>query len=129
MSRARPAPAAWRWLAGLAVVALLAGCGRTAEEQETRHRFTAMGTLVDVTIWDAEPLAAEAAALQTELSVPEICQTVILTRTAMRSSKMPQGEELSTQGQSGATLAIHLSVRNIPHIQRELLPLPAYGED
>ena len=42
---------------------------------------------------------------------------------------MPEGEELSTLGQSGATLAIHLSIRNIPHIQRELTPLPAYGPD
>jgi FAD:protein FMN transferase len=66
LSTARPAPAAWRWLAGLALVALLAGCGRAAEEQETRHRFTAMGTLVDVTIWDAEPRAAEAAAREVE---------------------------------------------------------------
>lgn len=73
--------------------------------------------------------AAAAAALGKELTVPEICQTVILTRTAMKSSRMPEGEELSTLGRSGATLAIHLSVRNIPHIQRELLPLPAYGED
>ncbi|MCQ0989625.1 precorrin-4 C(11)-methyltransferase [Jiella marina] len=73
--------------------------------------------------------AAAAAALKTELTVPEICQTVILTRTAMKSSSMPEGEALSTLGQSGATLAIHLSIRNIPHIQRELLPLEAYGSD
>ena len=73
--------------------------------------------------------AAAAAALKTELTVPELCQTVILTRTAMKSSKMPEGEDLATLGKSGATLAIHLSVRNIAHIQRELTPLPAYGPD
>ena len=71
--------------------------------------------------------AAAAAALKLELTIPEVCQTVILTRTAMKSSSMPSGEELSTLGKSGATLAIHLSVRNIPHIQRELMPLDAYG--
>ncbi len=73
--------------------------------------------------------AAAAAALKLELTIPEVCQTVILTRTAMKSSSMPAGEELSTLGKSGATLAIHLSVRNIPHIQRELAPLDAYGAD
>ena len=73
--------------------------------------------------------AAAAAALKLELTIPEVCQTVILTRTAMKSSSMPAGEELSTLGRSGATLAIHLSVRNIPHIQRELTPLDAYGAD
>ncbi len=66
MSRVFPAPAAARWLAALAAVALLAGCGRAAEEQENRHRFTAMGTLVDVTVWGAEPAVAEAAAREVE---------------------------------------------------------------
>jgi precorrin-4/cobalt-precorrin-4 C11-methyltransferase len=71
--------------------------------------------------------AAAAAALGQELTIPEVTQTVILTRTAMKSSAMPKGEDLATLGRSGATLAIHLSVRNIAHIQRELTPL--YGED
>lgn len=71
--------------------------------------------------------AAAAAAMGQELTIPEISQTVILTRTSMKSSAMPEGEDLATLGRSGATLAIHLSVRNIAHIQRELGPL--YGED
>lgn len=95
---------------------------------EQMRRLDALGIPYDVTP-GVPAFAAAAAALQKELTVPEICQTVILTRTAMKSSKMPAGEELSTLGQSGATLAIHLSVRNIPHIQRELTPLPAYGAD
>ncbi|MEF2550780.1 precorrin-4 C(11)-methyltransferase [Aurantimonas sp. A2-1-M11] len=95
---------------------------------EQIRRLKALDIPFDITP-GVPAFAAAAAALQTELTVPEICQTVILTRTAMKSSKMPEGEELSTLGRSGATMAIHLSVRNIPHIQRELLPLPAYGED
>lgn len=71
--------------------------------------------------------AAAAAKLGKELTIPEICQTVILTRTSMKSTSMPQGEDLETLGRSGATLAIHLSVRNIPEIQRKLIPL--YGEE
>lgn len=71
--------------------------------------------------------AAAAAKLGRELTVPEINQTVILTRTAMKSSSMPAGEDLEILGQSGATLAIHLSVRNLRDIERKLIPL--YGAD
>lgn len=66
MNAARPAPGAARWLAALAAVALLAACGRAADEQETRHRFTAMGTLVDVTVWGVEPTVADPAARDVE---------------------------------------------------------------
>ena len=40
---------------------------------------------------------------------------------------MPPGEDLATLGQSGATLAIHLSVRNLAKVSRELTP--HYGAD
>ena len=60
-------------------------------------------------------------------SLPDICQTVILTRTAVRASEMPKGEELATLGRSGATLAIHLSIANLARVVRELTPL--YGAD
>ncbi len=42
--------------------------------------------------------AAAAAALCRELTLPDICQTVILTRTAVRASAMPKGEELAALG-------------------------------
>ena len=71
--------------------------------------------------------AAAAAAMQTELTVPGIAQSIVLTRTAMKSSAMPEGETLENFGRTGATLAIHLSIRNIPEIQRQLTPF--YGED
>ena len=71
--------------------------------------------------------AAAAAKLGLELTKPEIAQTVILTRTAGKASAMPQGEDLATLGKSGATLAIHLSIRNLRMIERELTPL--YGAD
>lgn len=66
--------------------------------------------------------AAAAAALGQELTLPGISQTVILTRTTMKSSKMPPGEELSKLANSGATLAIHLSIRNLRFIRREIEP-------
>ncbi|WP_152047758.1 precorrin-4 C(11)-methyltransferase [Aureimonas psammosilenae] len=99
--------------------------GATAEQM---RRLDALAIPYDVTP-GVPAFAAAAAALKTELTIPEICQTVIVTRTAMKSSAMPDGEELRTLGASGATLAIHLSVRNIPHIQRELTPLEKYGAD
>ncbi len=71
--------------------------------------------------------AAAAAALGTELTLPELTQTVVLTRTAVRASPMPPGEDLATLGASGATLVVHLSINNLAKIVRELVPL--YGAD
>jgi precorrin-4/cobalt-precorrin-4 C11-methyltransferase len=81
--------------------------------------------------WEIVPgvpaFAAAAATLGRELTLPGVSQTVILTRTATRSSAMPEGEDLETLGRSGATLAIHLSVTNLAHVVRALTP--AYGAD
>ncbi|MQX36794.1 precorrin-4 C(11)-methyltransferase [Roseospira navarrensis] len=71
--------------------------------------------------------AAAAATLGRELTLPDVAQTVILTRTATRSSAMPNREDLDTLGRSGATLAIHLSVTNLARVVRELTP--HYGPD
>jgi precorrin-4/cobalt-precorrin-4 C11-methyltransferase len=71
--------------------------------------------------------AAAAALLKTELTLPEVSQTVILTRTEGKASPMPAREDLKTLGASGATLAVHLSVRNIHLVVGELTPL--YGAD
>ncbi len=66
--------------------------------------------------------AAAAATLGTELTLPEIAQTIILTRTGGKASPMPEGESLEVLGASGATLAIHLSIRNLRAVERELIP-------
>jgi precorrin-4/cobalt-precorrin-4 C11-methyltransferase len=71
--------------------------------------------------------AAAAAEMGTELTIPEIAQSIILTRTSMKSSAMPKGEDLESFGKTGATLAIHLSVRNLREIERVLTPY--YGLD
>lgn len=71
--------------------------------------------------------AATAAKLKTELTLPEIAQTVIVTRTGMKASSMPEGEQLEVLGKSGATLAIHLSIRNLAYIRKALEP--HYGAD
>ena len=66
--------------------------------------------------------AAAAALLKKELTLPGVAQTIILTRTAMKASQMPIGEDLDTLGKSGATLAIHLSIRNLKYVCETLVP-------
>ncbi|NMD06575.1 MAG: precorrin-4 C(11)-methyltransferase [Phyllobacteriaceae bacterium] len=93
---------------------------------EQMRRLDALGIAYDVTP-GVPAFAAAAAALKTEFTLPEVAQTVIITRTSMQSSAMPPGEELEKLGASKATLAIHLSVRNLPYIERSLTP--HYGAD
>ena len=93
---------------------------------EQIRRLRALDIPCDITP-GVSAYAAAAAALGIELTIPEISQTLILTRTAMKSSAMPEGEDLTRLGRTGATLAIHLSVRNLRAIERELMPF--YGAD
>lgn len=71
--------------------------------------------------------AAAAAALGTELTLPGLAQSVVLTRTPGRASSMPEGESLTNFAATGATLAIHLSIQNLPQVVIDLTP--AYGTD
>jgi precorrin-4/cobalt-precorrin-4 C11-methyltransferase len=71
--------------------------------------------------------AAAAAALGCELTVPEVAQSVVLTRVSGRASRMPEGEKLATFAASGATLVIHLAIHAIDAIVSELTPF--YGPD
>ena len=71
--------------------------------------------------------AAAAAALQCELTVPEVAQSVVLTRVAGRASRMPEAEKLATFAASGATLVIHLAIHAVAAIVDELTPF--YGAD
>lgn len=71
--------------------------------------------------------AAAAAALGQELTIPEIAQSIVLTRISMKSTSMPEHETLENFAKTRATLAIHLGVRNLRHIERVLAPY--YGAD
>ena len=66
--------------------------------------------------------AAAAAALACELTVPEVAQSVVLTRVGGRASRMPEREKLATFAASGATLVIHLAVQAIDTVVDELTP-------
>lgn len=63
---------------------------------------------------------AAAARLKVELTVPDVVQTIILTRTAGRTP-MPEGESLADLARTGASLAIFLSVTRIQQVVRDLL--------
>jgi precorrin-4/cobalt-precorrin-4 C11-methyltransferase len=71
--------------------------------------------------------AAAAAALGRELTVPEIAQSVVLTRIPGRASRMPEGETLAAFAATGATLAIHLAIHALDRVVAELIPF--YGAD
>ncbi|CTQ31562.1 precorrin-4 C(11)-methyltransferase [Jannaschia rubra] len=71
--------------------------------------------------------AAAAAALGQELTIPEIAQSIVLTRVSMKSTSMPARETLENFARTGATLAIHLGIRALREIERVLTP--HYGAD
>lgn len=70
---------------------------------------------------------AAAAALGQELTIPEVAQSLVLTRMSMKSTSMPAGETLENFARSGTTLAIHLGIRALREIERQLTPF--YGPD
>jgi precorrin-4/cobalt-precorrin-4 C11-methyltransferase len=93
---------------------------------EQIRRLRAEGIAVSVTP-GVPSFAAAAAALEAELTLPGVAQSVVLTRTPGRASAMPAGETLAAFGATGATLAIHLSVQNLGRVIADLTP--HYGAD
>lgn len=81
--------------------------------------------------WDVTPgvpaYAAAAALLGTELTVPEVVQSVVLTRTRARSTAMPEAERLVNFARTGATLVLHLAITRIRVLAEELRT--DYGAD
>ena len=93
---------------------------------EQLRRLDALG--IPYTLTPGVPsFAAAAAALGQELTLPELAQSVVLTRTSGRASAMPSGETLEAFAATGATLAIHLSIHVLDKVVERLLPF--YGAD
>jgi len=88
---------------------------------EQMRRLEAMGIDYDVTP-GVTAYSGAAAEMKRELTLPDVSQTLIVTRTSMKSSSMPEGEQLEILARSKATLAIHLSARNLRHIEESLIP-------
>jgi precorrin-4/cobalt-precorrin-4 C11-methyltransferase len=93
---------------------------------EQVRRLEALG--IPYTVTPGVPaFSAAAAALGRELTLPGLAQSVVLTRTSGRASAMPENEKLSLFAQSGATLAVHLSIHVLDKVVEELVP--HYGAD
>lgn len=74
--------------------------------------------------WEMVPgvssLGASAAAIGRELTVPEVAQSVIITRRASRTP-MPKDEDIRAFARHGTTMAIFLSAAKPRPLQEELL--------
>ena len=81
--------------------------------------------------WDVTPgvpsYAAAAASLGVELTVPELVQTVVLTRTQARSTAMPSSESLERTAAIGGSLVLHLGITRIRALAATLTA--SYGAD
>jgi len=93
---------------------------------EQMRRLERLGIAYTVTP-GVPAFAAASAALQRELTLPGVAQTVVLTRTSGRASAMPEREKLAAYAATGATLAIHLSVHVLAETAAELVA--NYGPD
>lgn len=93
---------------------------------EQMRRLEALGIPFEV-VPGVPAFAGAAARLSAELTLPEIAQTIILTRTSGKASQMPEHETLEILGQARATLAIHLSIRNLAYVEKALTPY--YGPE
>lgn len=88
---------------------------------EQLRRLRAMA--IPFTVTPGVPaFAAAAAALEAELTLPGLAQSLVLTRTPGRASGMPPAESLRHFAATGATLAIHLSIHNLAQVVADLTP-------
>ncbi|AKR57921.1 precorrin-4 C11-methyltransferase [Devosia sp. H5989] len=93
---------------------------------EQMRRLDALGIPYQV-VPGVPAFAGAAASLASELTLPDVSQTVILTRVSSGASPMPQSESLEILGRSKATLALHLAMKSLPAIAEALTP--HYGAD
>ena len=91
--------------------------GATAEQM---RRLDALEIEYEV-IPGVSSFVAAAAVLNAELTKPEVAQTIILTRTSGRASRVPDKESLKSLAAHRATLCIFLSGANLPQVVADLL--------
>ena len=96
--------------------------GSTAEQM---RRLVALGVEYEV-VPGVSSFTAAAAALGRELTLPELSQTVILTRAEGRTP-MPDRQKLADLARHDATLAIFLSITLLRDVAAALIP--EYGAD
>jgi len=101
-------------------------CANEGEFEDVKRRLDAAGVP-----WAVVPgvpaYAAAAAELGVELTVPEVVQSVVLTRVQARSTAMPSAEALENFAATGATLVLHLAITRIRELAERLIP--THGAD
>lgn len=88
--------------------------------QEQLDRCHELGLAVEV-VPGVSAYAAVAAAAQRELTVPEVAQSVILTRLEGGKTPMPPGETIAGFAAHGATMAVFLSAARARQLAEQLL--------
>lgn len=112
---------------GLEVVRLTSGDPSIYSAlHEQSKRLAAAGVSWDVTP-GVPAYAAAAAVVGAELTVPELVQSVVLTRTQARSTAIPDGEALANFARTNATLVLHLAITRIRELAAQLVE--HYGTD
>jgi precorrin-4/cobalt-precorrin-4 C11-methyltransferase len=88
--------------------------------QEQLDACAALGLAVEV-VPGVSSFSAAAAAAQRELTVPEVAQSVILTRLEGGKTPMPAGESVAGFARHGTTMAVFLSAARAKQLAAELL--------
>lgn len=93
---------------------------------EQARRLDAVGVPYEI-VPGVPAFAAASAALQRELTVPGVGQSLLITRVSTLSTDMPAGEDLASLATTGVTLALHLAAHRAEALTAELIP--HYGAD
>ena len=95
--------------------------------QEQLELCDTLGLATEV-IPGVSSFSAVAALVQRELTIPEVAQSVVLTRLEGGKTPMPPRETVRSFAQHGTTMALFLSAARTKHLQEELLAGGAYDD-
>ena len=96
--------------------------GATAEQM---RRLETLGIEYEV-VPGVSSFTAAAASIKSELTKPEVSQTIILTRVSGRASAVPEREAIAALAEHGATMCIFLSG---PHLKKIVADLRQHYRD
>ena len=96
--------------------------------QEQMELCTRLGLETEV-IPGVSSFSAVAALVQRELTIPEVAQSVVLTRLEGGKTPMPPRETVRSFAEHGTTMALFLSAARTKQLQDELLAAGTYDED
>ncbi len=88
--------------------------------QEQLDRCRELGLATEI-VPGVSSFTAAAAGIGRELTIPEVAQSVILTRLGGGKTPMPPGEQVAELARHGTTMALFLSAARSAQLQAELL--------